>query len=260
MVTADQYPYVASSTSLAAIVVPPRYREGTAKEYLARYDDPGNQPENSPVPSVASLDGRAGGGALDSPATHRRRNGRARAWPPSPGGDKSVLDIIVEIEKHGGAAVVNFSMYEDDVRLIMKQPFVATASDGSSQDVKSDSVPHPRSYGCFAQDRLLRICRKSNHAGSMQFVREWSASGHPEIARAAYLRSGYYADVVVFDPASYRDTATFEKPHQYATGVKYLFVNGKLAIDGGKYTEVSPPERCCDTRALRKSDQKRHHA
>ena len=67
-----------------------------------------------------------------------------------------------------------------------------------------------------------------------------SASGLPadilKLPERGYLKPGYFADVVVFDPDSFRDTATFDKPHQYATGVQYLFVNGKLAIDEGRFT------------------------
>jgi N-acyl-D-amino-acid deacylase len=134
---------------------------------------------------------------------------------------------------------VNFGMHEDDVRLIMKQPFVATASDGSSQDINADTVPHPRSYGCFP--RKIGYYAIAEKAITLEHAIR-SASGLPadilKLPERGYLKTGYYADVVVFDPQTYRDTATFDKPHQYATGVKYLLVNGKLAIDDGKYMEV----------------------
>jgi len=146
-------------------------------------------------------------------------------------------DIVIEIEKAGGASIVNFGMSEEDVRLYMKQPWVATASDGSAQ-VPGDSVPHPRSYGTFPR----KIGRYSVDDGVIpleQAIR--SASGLPadilHITDRGYLKPGQFADVVVFDPKTYRDTATFEKPHQYAAGVKYLFVNGKAAIDGGEYKD-----------------------
>src|SRR5205085_5698798 len=124
---------------------------------------------------------------------------------------------------------------EEDVRLIMKQSFVATASDGSSM-VPGDTVPHPRSYGCFArkvghyalEERVLSL----EHA-----VR--SCTGLPadvlRLTDRGYLKVGAYADVVVFDPKRFRDQATYQQPHQYATGVRYLFVNGKLAVEDQKY-------------------------
>jgi N-acyl-D-amino-acid deacylase len=124
------------------------------------------------------------------------------------------------------------------VRLIMKQPFVATASDGSSQLPTSDSVPHPRSYGCFAR-KIGYYSLVEKVIPLEQAIR--SASGLPadilKLPERGYLKKDYFADVVVFDPETYRDVATFEKPHQYAKGVRFLFVNGKLEIDEGKYTD-----------------------
>jgi N-acyl-D-aspartate/D-glutamate deacylase len=121
----------------------------------------------------------------------------------------------------------------------MKQPFVATASDGSSQNPSSNTVPHPRSYGCFAR-KISYYSLAEKVIPLEQAIR--SASGLPadilKLPERGYLKPDYFADVVVFDPQTYRDVATFDKPHQYATGVKYLFVNGKLVIDEGKFTEV----------------------
>jgi len=238
VVTADQYPYTASSTSLSATLIPPQFREGSREDFLARLDDPEQGPRIRQS-IAANLDGSDGGKAL--------RIARYAAKPAWNGKSldtiatsekKSPLDIVLEIERHGGAQIVNFGMSEEDVRLIMKQEFVATASDGSSQ-VPSETVPHPRSYGCFARkigryaiaERILTL----EHA-----IR--SASGLPadvlKLPQRGYLKTGYFADVVVFDPDNYRDRATFEKPHQYATGVRYLLINGKFAVDEGKYTGV----------------------
>jgi N-acyl-D-amino-acid deacylase len=120
----------------------------------------------------------------------------------------------------------------------MKQSFVATASDGSSQ-IPNDTVPHPRSYGTFSR-KIGRYAIQEEVIPLEQAIR--SASGLPaDILRLqdrGYLKVGSYADVVVFDPEKFRDVATFEKPHQYSTGVKYLFVNGKLVIEDGKYLDV----------------------
>src|SRR5262249_20219494 len=138
----------------------------------------------------------------------------------------------------GGAQIVKFDMSEEDVRLIRKQDFVATASDGSSQ-VPSQTVPHPRSYGCFAR-KIGRYALGEKIITLEHAIR--SASGLPadilKLPKRGYLKPGYFADVVVLDPMNYIDRATFDQPHQYATGVQYLFVNGKLAIDQGKYKGV----------------------
>ncbi|HLJ97576.1 MAG TPA: D-aminoacylase [Gemmataceae bacterium] len=235
-VTADQYPYTASSTSLSATVVPPQFREGTSSDFLARLDDREQGPRIRRA-IEANLDGREGGKAL--------RIARYTTKPAWNGKDleaiataekKTPLEIVLEIERHGGAQIVNFGMSEEDVRLIMKQDFVATASDGSSQ-VPSETVPHPRSYGCFA--------RKIGHYAIAERVITLehalrSASGLPadilQLPERGYLKPGYFADVVIIDPKTFIDRATYDKPHQYATGVRYLLVNGQFAVDQGKYT------------------------
>src|SRR5262249_19386027 len=149
---------------------------------------------------------------------------------------KLPVDIVVEIERNGGAQVVHFSMEEEDVRLIMKQPFVATASDGAAK-FPDDTIPHPRSYGTFPR-KIGRYAIEDKIVTLEQAIR--SASGLPadilRLPERGYLKVGYIADVVVFDPASFRDIATFDKPHQYATGVRYVFVNGVAAISDAKAT------------------------
>jgi N-acyl-D-aspartate/D-glutamate deacylase len=235
-VTADQYPYTASSTSLSATLVPPQFREGSSREFLARLDDPEQGPRIRQA-IESNLDGREGGKAL--------RIARYVAKPAWNGKDlesiavaekKNPLEIVLEIERHGGAQIVNFGMNEEDVRLIMKQDFVATASDGSSQ-APSNTVPHPRSYGCFAR-KIGRYALAEKIIPLEHALR--SAGGLPadilKLPERGYLRPGYFADVVVFDPETFLDRATFDKPHQYATGVRYLFVNGKTAVDQGTYT------------------------
>jgi N-acyl-D-amino-acid deacylase len=237
-VTADQYPYVASSTSLAATLVPTRFRDGTDDEYKARLADPEKGPQIRTAVEAA-LDGRDGGKGIliarcrSKPAWQGKS---VQAIAEAEG--KSAVDIVITIEAAGGAQVVNFGMSEEDVRLYMKQPWVATASDGSSQ-VPGETVPHPRSYGTFAR----KIGRYSIEDGVIpleQAIR--SASGLPAdvlgLTDRGYLKPGQFADVVVFDLKAFRDVATFDKPHQYAAGVRFLFVNGKPVIDGGEFKDV----------------------
>jgi N-acyl-D-aspartate/D-glutamate deacylase len=232
--TADQYPYTASSTSLAATLVPPLFREGTPKDYLARLSDP-EQGARIRQAIRRNLAGRQGGKSIRIARYQPNRSWQGKdldAIATREG--KQPVEIVLEIERHGGAAIVNFGMSEEDVRLIMKQPFVATASDGSSQ-VPGDTVPHPRSYGCFPR-KIGRYALEEKTLSLEQAVR--SASGLPadilRLPERGYLRVGYYADVVVFDPKTYRDRATFDKPHQYAAGVRFLFINGQAVIEDGK--------------------------
>ncbi len=237
-VSADQYPYVASSTSLAATLVPALFREGSSRDFQARLADTEQGPRLRRA-IARNIADRDGGKSV--------RIARYRPRPQWQGLDlaaiaarekKTPLDVVLEIEQHGGAQVILFSMNEEDVRLIMKQPFVATASDGASQ-VPGDTMPHPRSYGCFAR-KIGRYAIADKVISVAHALR--SASGLPadilKLPQRGYLKPGYFADVVVFDPKAYRDRATFDKPHQYASGVRYLFVNGQLAVDEGKFTGV----------------------
>lgn len=235
-VTADQYPYVASSTSLAATVVPTRYRDGTTEQYKARFDDPEKGPQLRKA-IEADIKGREKNIVIASYKTNRKWQGKSLA-DIAAAEKKSALDVVIEIEKAGGAGVVNFGMSEEDVQVYMKQPWVATASDGSAW-VPGDTVPHPRSYGTFPR-KIGRYSIQDGVVSLEQAIR--SASGLPAdilgLKDRGYLKAGQFADVVVFDPKGFRDMATFEKPHQYATGVKYLFVNGKAAIDKDQFKEV----------------------
>jgi N-acyl-D-amino-acid deacylase len=233
-VTADQYPYIASSTSLKAIVVPSRYREGTPKEYVERLDDPKTGPL---IREAIVKDLAADGGKRLQIARYAPKP----AWQGknlqqiAEAEKKEPVEIALEIERNGGAAVVNFGMNEEDVRVYMMQPWVATASDGSVQ-TPGDTVPHPRSYGTFPR-KIGRYAIESGHIPLKDAI--YSASGLPasilKLTDRGTLKAGNFADVFVFDPRKYRDTATFDKPHRYPTGVKYVFVNGKAAVDDGQH-------------------------
>ena len=100
-------------------------------------------------------------------------------------------------------------------------------------------MPHPRSYGTFPR-KIGLYALEDQIVPLAQAIR--SASGLPadilRLPERGYLKPGYYADMVVFDPNKFRETATYDKPHQYATGVRYLFVNGVLTIEQGKHTEA----------------------
>ncbi|MBX7104550.1 MAG: D-aminoacylase [Gemmataceae bacterium] len=240
VVTADQYPYTASSTSLRAMVIPARFREGSAKELKARLEDPDTGPKLRAAIEQA-VGGRDGGSSIRI-ATYKPKKewqGKSLAEIAKMEG-KSATDIAIEIEKNGGAQAVSFGMNEEDLRLFLRQSWVATASDGSSK-MPDDTVPHPRSYGTFPR-KIGLYAVKENVIPLEQAVR--SSSGLPadilSLPERGYLRPGYFADVVVFDPKTIIDTATFDKPHQFAQGVKYLYVNGTAVIDDGADTKKLP--------------------
>lgn len=234
-ITADQYPYVASSTSLRATLVPAKYREGDQKAFVARLDDPKTGPQMRADVGTA-LGGRDGGKRIRIAryAPKPQWQGKTIAGIAEAEG-KDPLDVVFEIERNGGAGIVNFSMSEEDVRVYMKQPWVATASDGSTHQPGS-TVPHPRSYGTFPR-KVGHYAIAEKLIPVEQAVR--SASGLPadilQLKDRGYLKPGHFADVVAFDPAAYRDTATFDKPHQYPTGVKWVLVNGVAAVADGTH-------------------------
>lgn len=237
-VTADQYPYTASSTSLAATLIPSRYREGSNEDLVKRLDDEVIGPTMKKA--IEQRIGDHVGGKSLKIAQYAKNV----AWQGkdlhsiAQAEKKPVLDIVLDITRHGGAQIVNFGMDDTDVRFFMKEPYVATASDGGSM-LPAGTVPHPRSYGTFPR-KIGRFAMEEEMIPVEQAIR--SATGLPadilNLPQRGYLRTGYFADIVVFDPKTFRDKATYDQPHQYATGVRFLFVNGRTSIDDGKSTDA----------------------
>jgi N-acyl-D-aspartate/D-glutamate deacylase len=229
-VTADQYPYTASSTSLEATVVPTWARAGGSDQLLARLADANTGPKL--VDEIARELIDRGGGSRIQIAEYKLRPewaGKtllqlARELGTTP------LDVTVEITRNGGASIINFSMSEEDVRLIAGRTFVATASDGSARMPGYDK-PHPRSYGTFPRK-----------IGDFAYTRGWlsveqavrSATGLPAdilgLTDRGYVRPGAVADVVVCELGRLSDRATFENPHRYALGFRRVYVAGRAAV------------------------------
>jgi N-acyl-D-aspartate/D-glutamate deacylase len=237
---------------LRATVIPSRYREGSSKDFIARLDDPKTGAQIRKDVEKA-LGGRDGGKRIQIArySKNRKWQGKNIAQIAETEG-KQPVDIALEIERNGGAQVVNFSMSEEDVRIYMKRPWVATASDGGVQ-TPGDTVPHPRNYGTFPR-KIGRYALADGILPLEQAIR--ASSGLPadilKLTNRGYLKPGAFADVVVFDPKTFRDTATFAKPHQYAAGVKWVFVNGTPVVADGKHDPKALPGR-----VLRHSDSAR---
>ncbi len=160
-------------------------------------------------------------------------------------------DVVLEIQRKGGASAISFGMSEDDVREVMRQPFVATASDGSTHIARSGEVTHPRAYGTFP--RKIRYALDEKLITLEEAIR--SCTGLPAeilgLPDRGVLRADAAADVVVFDPATFRDAATFDRPTQFAPGLKHLFVNGKPLIAGGDLLVDSKTKAKLPGRTLR---------
>ncbi len=152
---------------------------------------------------------------------------------------ETCFDLIVE----EGAFVpgVHHTMSEDDVKYVMQIPWVSIASDGSALNLKAPGKPHPRSFG--TNPRVLgKYVREEKILALEDAVRKMtSMPAHLlGLKDRGLLREGYWADVVVFDPKTVADAATYEKPHQYPKGIPYVLVNGTIVIDNGNHTGARP--------------------
>jgi N-acyl-D-amino-acid deacylase len=221
-VFADQYPYEASSTTLQAALLPdldktdPDKREAIATANLRRRGGP-----ESIAIAFCRTDRTLEGKSLSQIAAERHVAPVAAA-----------LDIIAK----GGASIVSFNMSEKDIEAIMREPYTMASSDGGLVEMGS-GMPHPRNNGSFAR-RLARYVRE-RHVVSLEFAVRSMTSLPALVFRMkdrGVIREGAAADLVIFDPAKIQDQATYRNPHQLATGVSYLLVNGKVAMDNGKLT------------------------
>ncbi|MBI3855371.1 MAG: D-aminoacylase, partial [Planctomycetes bacterium] len=237
-VTADQYPYIASSTRLSAYTIPSWALEGG--KVAERLDDAGEGPKirKEILENFEKRDGPDKlviAGYAKNKAYHGKSvEAIARASGREP------IDVVIEIVKGGDAQTVCFGMREDDMLVGMKKDWVATSSDGSAKR-PSDERPHPRNYGTFS--RKIGLFAAEKREIPLAFAIR-SSSGLPAdilgLKDRGYLRAGFKADLVLFDPATFRDRATFEVPDQYSTGAPWVYVNGVAVIAEGKKTDALP--------------------
>src|SRR5690606_34618392 len=163
---------------------------------------------------------------------------RMRAKSP----EETAMDLVVQDDSRVGT--VYFLMSEDNVKKQIALPWMSFGSDAGSQapeGVFLKSNPHPRAYGNFA--RLLgKYVREERVIPLEEAVRKLTSlpAENLKLRRRGALRPGYFADVVVFDPATIADRATFEEPHQLATGMVHVFVNGTQVLRDGEHTGATP--------------------
>jgi len=152
------------------------------------------------------------------------------------------MNLVLEDQSRVGT--VYFMMSEENIRQQLKLPWVSFGSDAgsmASEGVFLKSSTHPRAYGNFA--RLLgKYVRDEKVIPLQEAIRRLSnlPATNLGLDRRGLLKEGYFADVVVFDPNMIADKATFEQPHQYAVGVKHVFVNGAQVLREGEHTNVKP--------------------
>lgn len=231
-VTADQYPWEASGSALEASLLPRWAVDGGREAMLKRLDDAAML-EKIKVEMRENLRRRGGPDSLlltapNQPWTAKRLGQVAQEWNVEP--IEAALRIIRESDR--GSSVVSFNMAESDIKLLMKQPWIMTSSDGS--------YGHPRMYATYPQ-KYAKYVLAEKTISLAAFIN--SSTGRTadrfKLDRRGHLRSGYFADVVVFDPNRYRPRADYVNPTILTEGVQTLLVNGAVAVDGGKPTGVA---------------------
>jgi dihydroorotase/N-acyl-D-amino-acid deacylase len=257
-VTIDQYPYIASSTGLAALL-PQWSQEGGSNEIVKRLDDP---PTRARIKAavVENIKFDRGGGDPKNIYIARCRwdqslEGKNLAEIAAARGRSSsfedAAETALEIVGKGGASAIFHAINEDDLVRILKDPLTMIASDGSVE-IPGRGVPHPRSYGTFA--RVLGMYVREKRALSLEeAVRKMTSlpAQRMGLHDRGLLRPGMKADIVIFDAARVRDRATFADPHKYAEGVSFVIVNGSVVLDDGKMTEARPGRALLGTAARR---------
>jgi N-acyl-D-aspartate/D-glutamate deacylase len=236
-VTANQYPWLASSTGLDAALIPRWASDGGAAAMLKRFDDPATLARIK-TEMAENLRRRGGANTLlltkgengePSPYSGKYLSDIAKGWKVGP------LDAAIRIlrEQHGHASVVSFNINEADLENFMKQPWVVTSSDGVDG--------HPREYATYPTKYAVYV-RQKHVIDTGFFIRHSSGLTADifKLDRRGYLRPGYFADVLVFDPVRYVPKADYVHPAVLSQGVQTLLVNGVPAVDGGKPTGALP--------------------
>lgn len=253
-ITADMYTYTAGATGLNA-AMPPWVQEGGLEAWTERLRDPETRARVAEEMRTATdewenlllLAGTAERVILSAFKNDdlKHLTGKTLAEVAELRGtspEETAMDLVVEDGSRVGA--VYFLMSEDNLELQMKQPWVSFGSDEASlapEGVFLQSNPHPRAYGNFA--RLLgRYVHERGVISLAEAVRRLTSlpAENLKLEGRGRLEEGYFADVVVFDPETVADRATFDEPHQLAVGVRHVFVNGTSVLRDGEHTGATP--------------------
>jgi N-acyl-D-aspartate/D-glutamate deacylase len=237
-VFADQYPYEASSTSLAAALVPRWAQAGGTAAFRARIADPVQRARI--IPEMRENLARRGGAARIQVASYgpdRTLDCKTLAQVAAAQNADAVETALTLLAK-GDVSIVSFNMLDEDIERLMRQPWTMTSSDGALISFGS-GMPHPRGNGAFS--RKIRKYVVEDHVVELPAAIR-SMTSLPatvfNLADRGVLRPGAFADVVVFDLAKVYDRATYTNPHQMSEGMVDVLVNGKFAVRDGKFTDA----------------------
>jgi len=253
-ITADMYTYTAGGTGLDA-AMPPWAEDGGYDALFKRLQNPQERRKiadaiRTPTDQWENLFLAAGSpervvlvefksDAL-KPLTGKTLGDVARLRKESP--EEAIMDLVLADRSRIGT--IYFMMSDDNVKREIRLPWVSFASDASSianEGVFLKSAAHPRAYGSFA--RVLGKYVRDEHVLTLpEAIRKLAAlpAANLGLDRRGLIKPGMYADIVVFDPAAIADRATFEQPHQYAVGVRHVFVNGVQVLKDGEHTGRTP--------------------
>ena len=244
-VTADRYPYTASSTDLDAILPSWAYEGGNVEE-VKRLQAPATRAKlrdevlsGHPVPEYWNRVMIASVGTVGNRKLEGKTLAEAaiiRAQEPV----EALFDIL--IEEGARAQAIYFSMSEDNLKTFLSLPWMMVGSDSTARGTSGatrQGKPHPRGFGSFARV-LGKYAREEKLLSLPQAVRKLTgmAADRLRLEDRGYIKEGLYADMVIFNPSTVIDTATFEEPYQFPHGIEHVLVNGRFAVRGGKQTEL----------------------
>lgn len=241
-VTASQYPWEASGTSLVASLVPLWALDGGREALLARLADPG---QVTRVRDGMAENLRRRGGAASLLVVEGRWKGKRLSEIASTAA-ADPISAAISVIRDADVAVVSFNMAESDIATFMRQPWTMTGSDASTG--------HPRVFGSFARKYAVYV--KERGTLSLQQFIDRSTSVTADflgLTDRGRIKPGNFADIAVFDPATYAANATYEEPERTASGIHAVIVNGRVAVEGGAMTGVAagqalrhrPPRGAC---------------
>jgi N-acyl-D-aspartate/D-glutamate deacylase len=250
-VTFDQYPYNALSTGLGALM-PQWCAAGGKEQFLARLGDSATRARIKKEIEEGTADWASyvKGVGWDNVLIARcppfpEVEGKTVGQLAKENG-KDAYEYAFDLLKAADLNVSNivFAMSEDDVDQVMVHPLVMPGSDGSGLSVYGPlgkGVPHPRNYGTFA--RILgKYVREKRIMSLEEAVRKMTAlpAARAGVSGRGGIKAGFFADVTVFDPDTIKDMATFTNPHQYASGIEWVLVNGRIVVEKNQHTGLTP--------------------
>jgi len=240
-ITFDQYPYIASSTGLTALL-PDWALEGGAKKLLDRLRNPEERQKIAESPSTEERNWD--NTVVSSARSHSQYEGKsiseiARLEGKAP--FNAVFDLLLAEEAQ--VNVVIFEMSEDDVRQVMHSPYMMVGSDGRAVapgGALGSGKPHPRYYGTFP--RILGYYVREGVLTIQEAVRKMTSFPAQRLGLRdrGLLREGFKADITIFDPDKVKDEATFTDPHRFPMGIPYVIVNGTIVVDKAAHTGALP--------------------